>query len=267
MTRMHNPAHPGEVLREFLPADMSVTEAAQRLGVSRGALSRVLNGRSPMSADIAIRVGLLTRTSPESWLANQMQWDLWQSRIKPQPEIQPLPASGMPENTSDYCQHLDATYALLEQLQSATDRCDMATVAEIALAVDWEAVTGEFEPVVGRYRTAVYRHGRRIIRNLRRPYMLYHDCVNLDLQLDMLRGAIEDSPSLLAAAGEALQKAYDTVVRREALRGHRPDDAPASTPWPTIEALIAAAEAKLQRGRVLEDAGDSDFMNCRRVKL
>lgn len=87
---MHNPAHPGEVLREFLPEEMSVTEAAQRLGISRVMLSRVLNGRSAMSADMAIRVGLLTHTSPESWLANQMQWDLWQSSRKPTPKVQPL---------------------------------------------------------------------------------------------------------------------------------------------------------------------------------
>lgn len=90
MTRMYNPAHPGEVLREFLPQDMSVTEVAQRLGISRVMLSRVLNGRSAMSADMAIRIGLLTRTSPESWLANQMQWDLWLSSRKPKPKVQPL---------------------------------------------------------------------------------------------------------------------------------------------------------------------------------
>lgn len=168
---------------------------------------------------------------------------------------------------TDYCQHLDATYALLLQLRSAVERSDMAAVAEIAQTVDWEAATDEFEPVVGRYRSAVYRHGRRIIRNLRRPYMLYHDCVNLDYRLDMLRGALEDSPSLQATAGEALQKAYQTVVRREALRGHRPEDELASTPWPTIDALIEAAEDKLRRGRVLEAAGDPDYMDCRRVKL
>ncbi len=90
MSRMHNPAHPGEVLREFLPGDITVTEAAERLGVSRVMLSRVLNGRSGMTADMAIRVGLLTRTTPESWLANQMQWDLWQSSRKPKPKVQPL---------------------------------------------------------------------------------------------------------------------------------------------------------------------------------
>ena len=90
MSRMHNPAHPGEVLREFIPVGMTVTETAQRLGVSRVMLSRVLNGRSAMSADMAIRVGLLTRTTPESWLANQVQWDLWQSSRKPKPQVQPL---------------------------------------------------------------------------------------------------------------------------------------------------------------------------------
>lgn len=90
MSRMHNPAHPGEVLREFLPENMTVTETAQRLGISRVMLSRVLNGRSSITADTAIRIGLLTRTSPESWLANQMQWDLWQSGRKPKPKVQPL---------------------------------------------------------------------------------------------------------------------------------------------------------------------------------
>lgn len=168
---------------------------------------------------------------------------------------------------SDYCQHLDATYALLQQLRSAAARGDMATVAEIARTVDWEAATSEFETVAGRYRLAVYRHGRRIIHNLRRPYMLYDDCVNLDLQLDMLRGAIKDSPSLLATADEALQEAYKAVLSREAQRGHPPWDAPSSTPWPTIEVLIEAAEDKLRRGRALEAAGDPDYMDCRRVDL
>ena len=76
---MHNPAHPGEVLREFLPEGMSVTETAQRLGISRVILSRLLTGRSSLTSDMAIRIGLLTRTTPESWLYNQMQWGLWQA--------------------------------------------------------------------------------------------------------------------------------------------------------------------------------------------
>lgn len=90
MSRMHNPAHPGEVLREFIPEGMTVTKTAQRLGVSRVMLSRVLNGRSAMTADMAIRIGLLTGTTPESWLTNQVQWDLWQAGKQPKPKIKPL---------------------------------------------------------------------------------------------------------------------------------------------------------------------------------
>jgi len=90
MTRMHDPAHPGEVLREFIPADMKIGEVAARLGVSRPHLSRLLNGHTSMTAEMAIRVGLLTGTSPESWLYNQVQWDLWQQSRKPLPRVETL---------------------------------------------------------------------------------------------------------------------------------------------------------------------------------
>ena len=90
MTRMHNPPHPGEVVREFLPDGMTIEEVARRLGVSRVQLSRVLNGRSAISADMAIRIGLLTSTTPESWLAGQTKWDLWQASQKPRPAVAPL---------------------------------------------------------------------------------------------------------------------------------------------------------------------------------
>jgi len=66
MARMFNPPHPSELLREYLPDGMTIEEVARRLGVSRVQLSRVLNGRSAVSADMAIRIGLLTRTSAES---------------------------------------------------------------------------------------------------------------------------------------------------------------------------------------------------------
>ena len=56
MTRMHNPPHPGEVLRDTVLAELSVTEFARRLGVSRVALSRVANGRAAVSAEMAIRL-------------------------------------------------------------------------------------------------------------------------------------------------------------------------------------------------------------------
>jgi antitoxin HigA-1 len=91
MSRMHNPAHPGEVLREFLPTDMSIGEVATRLGISRPHLSRLLNCHTSMTADMSIKIGLLTSTSPESWLFNQVKWDLWQASQKPLPQVDPLP--------------------------------------------------------------------------------------------------------------------------------------------------------------------------------
>ncbi len=89
MSRMVNPAHPGEVLREFLPEDMSVSEVAKRIGVSRVQLSRLLNGRAAMTAEMAIRIAIFTGTSAESWLRNQVQWDLWQAKQQPRPHIEP----------------------------------------------------------------------------------------------------------------------------------------------------------------------------------
>ena len=90
MGRMFNPPHPGEVLREFLPDDMTIEEVAHRLAISRVQLSRILNGRSAISADMAIRIGLLTNTTPESWLSGQMKWDLWRAAQKPVPDVEPL---------------------------------------------------------------------------------------------------------------------------------------------------------------------------------
>ncbi len=90
MSRMYNPAHPGEVLRDFLPEGLSISDAAKRLGVSRVQLSRVLNAHSAMTAEMAIRVGMLTGTSAESWLRNQIHWDLWQAEQHPRPHVEPF---------------------------------------------------------------------------------------------------------------------------------------------------------------------------------
>ena len=77
--RMHNPPHPGEVLRELClePLGLSVTAAAEALGVARKTLSAVLNGRSGISPEMAIRLGKAFDTPPESWLNQQVQYDLW----------------------------------------------------------------------------------------------------------------------------------------------------------------------------------------------
>ncbi len=79
--KMHNPPHPGEVLKELClePLNLTVTEAAEALGVSRKTLSAILNGRAGISPEMAIRLGKAFDTSPESWLNQQMQYDLWQA--------------------------------------------------------------------------------------------------------------------------------------------------------------------------------------------
>ena len=90
MSRMHNPPHPGEVLRDTVLAEISVTEFAQRLGVSRVALSRVINGRAAVSAEMAIRFAAALGGSAESWLRMQSAYDLWQASKKRRPKIAPL---------------------------------------------------------------------------------------------------------------------------------------------------------------------------------
>ena len=78
---MHNPPHPGEVLRELClePLDLTVTAAAQALGVSRKTLSAILNGRAGISPEMAVRLSIAFKTSSESWLNQQSQYDLWQA--------------------------------------------------------------------------------------------------------------------------------------------------------------------------------------------
>jgi addiction module HigA family antidote len=82
--RMYNPAHPGEVLREFM-GEMTVSDLAEHLGVTRVTLSRLINGNSGVSAEMALRLSEAFRTSPELWLNMQTQYDLWQaSQIRKQ---------------------------------------------------------------------------------------------------------------------------------------------------------------------------------------
>lgn len=73
------PTHPGEILREdvFIPLHLTVTEAAKRLRVSRKALSTLLNCKSSLTPEMAVRIGKATKTTPESWLYMQAKYDLW----------------------------------------------------------------------------------------------------------------------------------------------------------------------------------------------
>lgn len=79
MNVMHNPPHPGEVLREWLD-DVTVTEAAARLGVTRATLSRVLNAQAGVSPDMDLRLSKALGTSPGVWYAMQAAFDMWQAR-------------------------------------------------------------------------------------------------------------------------------------------------------------------------------------------
>lgn len=78
---MHNPPHPGEILKEdvIAPLGLSVTEAAERLAVSRVVFSRVLNCRAGISPDLAVRLEKAGVSTARAWLAMQANYDLWQA--------------------------------------------------------------------------------------------------------------------------------------------------------------------------------------------
>ena len=79
--RMYNPPHPGEVLKGLYlePLNLTVTEAAQGLQVTRKTLSMLINGRAGISAEMALKLAKAFQTTPESWLEMQQQYSLWKS--------------------------------------------------------------------------------------------------------------------------------------------------------------------------------------------
>ena len=79
---MHNPPHPGGIVRRqcLEPLGLSVTGAAKHLGVARQSLSELVNGRSGVSVEMAIRLSKAFGSTPETWLAMQTAYDLWQAR-------------------------------------------------------------------------------------------------------------------------------------------------------------------------------------------
>jgi addiction module HigA family antidote len=104
MTRVFNPPHPGEVLRDTIlrpDGGMTVTAFAKRLGLSRVALSRVVNVRAAVSAELAFRLAAALGGPAESWLTMQAAYDLWQAGKKRRPKIKllaadsPLAAEGL----------------------------------------------------------------------------------------------------------------------------------------------------------------------------
>jgi antitoxin HigA-1 len=94
--RMHNPPHPGEVLKSLClePLGLTVSDAARALGVSRKTLSGIVNGRVGISPEMAVRLSLAFDTTAESWLNQQVQYDLWQvEKRRPSLQVKRLSAA------------------------------------------------------------------------------------------------------------------------------------------------------------------------------
>ncbi|MBS0570534.1 MAG: HigA family addiction module antidote protein [Proteobacteria bacterium] len=89
MATMFNPPHPGEVLREWLEG-VTVTEAAKRLGVTRVALSRVLNGAAGISPDMDLRLSKALNTTPGLWFAMQSDYDMWHAQRRFRAKVKPM---------------------------------------------------------------------------------------------------------------------------------------------------------------------------------
>ena len=89
---MHNPPHPGEILKEdVLPSlGLTVTDAADQLGVSRVTLSRMINGNAAISAEMAIRLAQWLGGNPETWLRAQVQYDLWHAEQESNIKVKPV---------------------------------------------------------------------------------------------------------------------------------------------------------------------------------
>ena len=82
--RMHNPPHPGEIIKSLClePLGLTVTAAAKGLGISRKTLSAILNGRAGVSPEMAVRLSIAFNTSAETWLNSQLQHDLWHAEAR-----------------------------------------------------------------------------------------------------------------------------------------------------------------------------------------
>lgn len=95
---MHDHPHPGEILREDVlePLGLSVTEAAERLGMTRPNLSRVLNGKTGISPDLALRLQHAGISTAKFWMGLQTNYELAEASKRPQPTVKPLNSVSLP---------------------------------------------------------------------------------------------------------------------------------------------------------------------------
>ena len=89
---MKNHPHPGELLREdvLVPLGIEVTDAAQRLGIARSTLSRIINGTAGISPDLAIRLERAGVSTARFWMNLQLNYELSKAEARDQPEVRPL---------------------------------------------------------------------------------------------------------------------------------------------------------------------------------
>lgn len=89
---MHNPPHPGEILKEdvILAEGMTIADAARQLKISRVTLSKILNGKSAITASMALRLSAWLKTSPDVWMNLQSQYDLWRAKQEMDFDIIPI---------------------------------------------------------------------------------------------------------------------------------------------------------------------------------
>ncbi|MCO6504799.1 MAG: HigA family addiction module antidote protein [Snodgrassella sp.] len=86
---MHNPCHAGEILKQYL-GETNISKAAKHLGITRVTLSRIINGKAGISAEMAVRLSILLNTTPQFWLNMQVNYDLWKALQKKHRDVIPL---------------------------------------------------------------------------------------------------------------------------------------------------------------------------------
>lgn len=86
---MHNPCHAGVVLKVYL-GETNISDAAKHLGITRVTLSRIVNGKAGISAEMAVRLAILLDTTPKFWLNMQLNYDLWKAMQKKHYQVIPL---------------------------------------------------------------------------------------------------------------------------------------------------------------------------------
>ena len=103
--RMHNPAHPGEIVREMYlkPLDVTITQAADALGVSRKHVSAIVNARASVAPDMAMRLALAFATESELWVNLQAQYDLWTVSKKAPRNVKPPAQSSLTPTAGAIC--------------------------------------------------------------------------------------------------------------------------------------------------------------------